>query len=161
MPARRSASAIAVEVAAAQVQLEFSKSGWLFQPLAADFGIDAQAESVDSGSASGRLIALVLKVGDAFFSEARAGAWLFRGSNAQLLYWLGQGAQAQLPQYLASERVSCAYYVCVGFTDSDLRQDRLDLVRGICSAREARSRLMVTPRFIDARPKEPASRLRG
>jgi hypothetical protein len=74
---------------------------------------------------------------------------------------LGQGAQAQLPQYLASERVSCAYYVCVGFTDSDLRQDRLDLVRGICSAREARSGLMVTPRFIDARPKEPASRLRG
>ena len=72
---------------------------------------------------------------------------------------LGQGAQ--LPQYLASERVSCAYYVCVGFTDNDLRQDRLDFVRGICSAREARSGLHVTPRFIDARPKEPASRLRG
>ena len=74
---------------------------------------------------------------------------------------LGQGAQAQLPQYLASERVSCAYYVCVGFTDNDLRQDRLDFVRGICSAREARSALHVTPRFIDARPKEPASRLPG
>ena len=45
MTARASAS----EIAAAQVQLEFSKSGWLFHPLAADFGIDAQAESVDHG----------------------------------------------------------------------------------------------------------------
>lgn len=30
---------------------------------------------------------------------------------------LFRGADAQLPQYLASEQVSCAYYVCPGFTD--------------------------------------------
>ena len=34
---------------------------------------------------------------------------------------LFQGADAQLPEYLASEQVSCAYYICVGFTDRDLR----------------------------------------
>jgi hypothetical protein len=120
MPARRSASAIAVEMAAAQVQLEFSKSGWLFQPLAADFGIDAQAELIDSGSASGRLIALVLKAGDAFFSEARAGGWLFRGSNAQLLYWLGHS----LPVVLLLHRPAAGVTYWVHVTQEALEYSR-------------------------------------
>lgn len=72
---------------------------------------------------------------------------------------LRQGAQAQLPQYLTSERVVCDYYVCVGFSDDDLRPERLDLLRDICTAHQAKSALTVTPRFIDAMPKQPASRL--
>jgi hypothetical protein len=72
---------------------------------------------------------------------------------------LFQGADAQLPEYLASEQVSCAYYVCVGFTDRDLRPERLALVRATCAAYEARSGCAVVPRFIDARPKPSASRL--
>jgi hypothetical protein len=37
-----------------------------------------------------------------------------------------RGAEAQLPEYLASEQASCAYYVCLGFTDHDLRPERLE-----------------------------------
>ena len=72
---------------------------------------------------------------------------------------LFQGADAQLPQYLASEQISCAYYVCVGFTDRDLRPARLALVRARCAEYGSRSGHVVVPRFIDARPKLPASRL--
>jgi hypothetical protein len=76
-------------------------------------------------------------------------------SSSKLL----QGADAQLPQYLASEQISCAYYVCVGFTDRDLRPERLTRVRATCAAYETRSGSVVLPRFIDARPKLSASRL--
>ncbi|GAA3493924.1 hypothetical protein ACWEV9_27360 [Streptomyces albogriseolus] len=72
---------------------------------------------------------------------------------------LQQGAEAQLPQYLKSERVRSAYYVCVGFTDADLAEARLDRVQETCAAYQAESRRTVTARFIDARPKESASNL--
>jgi Domain of unknown function (DUF4365) len=72
---------------------------------------------------------------------------------------LFQGADAQLPQYLASEQISCAYYVCLGFADRDFRPERLTLVRATCAEYEARSGSLVVPRFIDARPKLSASRL--
>jgi hypothetical protein len=68
---------------------------------------------------------------------------------------LFRGADAQLPRYLASEQISCAYYVCLGFTDRDLRPERLTRVRATCAACEARSGSVVIPRFIDARPKLP------
>lgn len=51
-------------------------------------------------------------------------------SSSKLL----QGADAQLPQYLASEQISSAYYACVGFTDRDLRPERLTRVRATCAA---------------------------
>jgi len=37
---------------------------------------------------------------------------------------LRQGAEAQLPQYMTSERIGSAYYVCVGFTNEELSEDR-------------------------------------
>ncbi len=55
---------------------------------------------------------------------------------------LRRGAGGQLPQYLASEQISCAYYVCVGFTDRDLRPERLALVSELCAAYQARSGLL-------------------
>ena len=64
---------------------------------------------------------------------------------------LFRGADAQLPQYLASEQISCAYYVCLGFTDRDLRPECLTRVRATCTAYEARSGSVVIPRFNDAR----------
>ncbi len=72
---------------------------------------------------------------------------------------LRQGAEAQLPEYLKSERISCAYYVCIGFTDNELSDGRKTLVRETCEAYEAKSGCTVTPRFVDARPKESASNL--
>jgi Domain of unknown function (DUF4365) len=73
---------------------------------------------------------------------------------------LRQGARDQLPQYLASEQVSCAYYMCVGFRDRDLLPERLELIRGICASYQEQSGMLVVPEFIDARPKAPASRLK-
>lgn len=337
-------------VAVAHAQLEFSRWGWLFATSAVDYGsIDAQVEAVDGGLMSGRRVGLVIKSGGAWFSDPVPEGWLYRGRNAELLYWMGhslpivllfynpdtaitywvhvtqdnaqidrtgwkilipssqvldpqalpafwaladpagwaasrdaeerwtdasqalahslalaaesvgqpaadqfhswvgtlvdrfqhavennglwralwddreatprgekivqviagatwsglceaadvdmsreadagrgavdfkfsagwhrraliefkllssshliQGIQAQLPQYLASEQISSGYYVCVGFTDDDMRPEHLDRIRRACMDYQARTRLIVTPRFIDARPKPPASRL--
>jgi hypothetical protein len=78
-------------------------------------------------------------------------------SSAKLV----QGAKAQLPQYMVSEQLTCAYYVCVGFTDRDFSPERIALVEETCAAYEAKSGYTVTPRFVDARPKQSASNLRS
>jgi hypothetical protein len=71
-----------------------------------------------------------------------------------------QGAQAQLPQYLRSEQIRCGYYVCVGFTEAELSAERIARVTEICAAlSEQTSGWTITPRFIDARPKQSASKL--
>jgi hypothetical protein len=72
---------------------------------------------------------------------------------------LRQGAEAQLPQYMTSERISSTCYVCVGFTDEELSEDRKRVVRETCAAYEIQSGYTATPYFIDARPKESASNL--
>jgi hypothetical protein len=72
---------------------------------------------------------------------------------------LRQGAAAQLPQYMLSEQITCAYYACVGFTEQDFAPERLQLVEDTCAAYRAQSGYNVQPRFIDARPKESASNL--
>ncbi|MFF9119068.1 hypothetical protein ACF09Y_26350 [Streptomyces massasporeus] len=72
---------------------------------------------------------------------------------------LQQGAEAQLPQYLQSEQIRSAYYVCVGFADAHFAEERLARVRDTCAAYQAQSGRTVTARFIDARPKESASNL--
>jgi hypothetical protein len=72
---------------------------------------------------------------------------------------LRQGAEAQLPQYMVSEQLTCAYYVCVGYTDEDFTPARLQLVKDTCAVYEAKTGYTVTPRFVDARPKASASKL--
>lgn len=72
---------------------------------------------------------------------------------------LRKGAAAQLPQYMVSEQLTCAYYVCVGFTDDDLSSERIQLVEDTCHAYEDQSGYVVKPRFVDARPKPAASKL--
>ncbi len=74
---------------------------------------------------------------------------------------LRQGAGAQLPQYLISERLTSAYYVCVGFTEQDFTEARIKLVYETCAVYESKSGFTITPRFIDARPKESASNLKA
>lgn len=72
---------------------------------------------------------------------------------------LRQGAVAQLPEYMNSERVSSAYYVCIGFRDHELSETRKQLVRDACKAHEQQTGYTVTPTFVDARPKKSASKL--
>jgi hypothetical protein len=71
-----------------------------------------------------------------------------------------QGAQAQLPQYLRSEQIRCGYYVCVGFTDAELSAERIERVTETCATLSGQTPgWTITPRFIDARPKQSASKL--
>src|SRR6266446_5638971 len=69
-------------------EMEFSRWGWAFreQPVA-DFGIDAH-EPFRDGRPSGQLIALQIKSGSSYFSQAVSGGWMFRGTDTHLLYWL-------------------------------------------------------------------------
>lgn len=71
---------------------------------------------------------------------------------------LMQGAEAQLPQYLRSEQIRCGYYVCVGFTDADLDADRVERVKKTCETLTEQAGWIMTPWFIDARPKPAASK---
>lgn len=70
------------------------------------------------------------------------------------------GALRQLPQYLISERIAHGFYVCVGFTDAELAPSRTEQVRTACVAASTDSGLTIVPRFVDARPKTSASKLR-
>lgn len=72
---------------------------------------------------------------------------------------LVRGAEAQLPQYQRSEQIQCGYYVCVGYTDDDFDRFRLDRVKETCATLSAQAGWSITPRFIDARPKQSASKL--
>lgn len=68
---------------------EFSRWGWAFreQPIL-DYGIDAHVEVFTDGKPSGRSIALQIKSGSSWFDEPTSGGWVFRESDAHLLYWL-------------------------------------------------------------------------
>src|SRR4030042_5749538 len=71
------------------VSCAFAKLKWLFreQPVS-DFGIDAQVEIVRDDKPTGRLLALQIKSGTSFFSEAKNGKVVFRGDEKHLNYWL-------------------------------------------------------------------------
>ncbi|MFI5696434.1 hypothetical protein ACIA58_31550 [Kribbella sp. NPDC051586] len=61
------------------------------------------------------------------------------------------GASKQLPQYLESEQIDFGYYLCVGFTDQDFGDERLDRVRKTCAAIAEKKGVTITPVFVDAR----------
>jgi len=71
------------------------------------------------------------------------------------------GASKQLPQYLKSARADLGYYVCVGFTDHDLSDERLKIVNETCEALSEAKGIALRPIYIDARPstKQSASNL--
>lgn len=61
------------------------------------------------------------------------------------------GASKQLPQYLRTERIDCGYYLCVGFSDADFNQGRLDKVIETCTALSSAKGVSIEPIFVDAR----------
>ena len=65
------------------------RAGWIFREQAiADHGIDAHIESVFGETATGRLIALQIKSGKSYFSEATESGYVFRGDAGHLEYWI-------------------------------------------------------------------------
>jgi hypothetical protein len=62
-----------------------------------------------------------------------------------------QGAGKQLPQYLKTEKIVGGYYLCVGFTDADFSETRLERVRDTCKALAKEKGVQIEPIFVDAR----------
>lgn len=74
-------------VAETQV-LVIRRLNWIFreQPTS-DYGIDAQIKVVESGNATGRLIAAQIKSGPTYFKQADPGGWWFALDKDDLEYW--------------------------------------------------------------------------
>ncbi len=53
-----------------------------------DVGIDMEVEVVFKGEPLGKLIAIQIKSGESYFSEASSNTVIYRGSNTHLNYWL-------------------------------------------------------------------------
>ncbi len=71
-------------------------------------------------------------------------------------YW--HGLEKQTPQYMKSAQIKCGYFISIGFRDADLERERTDRVREAAKAVSIREGFTVTPIFVDARPKESASK---
>lgn len=89
-----------------------------------------------------------------------ARGWQLRGlievkhiSSSQFTH----GAENQLPIYLKGEKAPFGVYLCIGYTDKDFDEDRLDLVRDACNAISGQGHTRIVPMFVDARPKPSAS----
>jgi hypothetical protein len=88
--------------------------------------------------------------------------WRLRGllevkhiSNSKFFH----GVSEQLPVYLRAEQIQYGIFLCVGYSDRDFDEDRLERVQEHCRVLEASQGLRVTPIFVDARPKPPGSRV--
>jgi hypothetical protein len=73
-------------------------------------------------------------------------------------FW--DGLLAQTPQYAKSEEVDCAYFVAVGFTDTELSEARRKSVEDATEVVRERG-LKLRSIIVDARRKESASKLRA
>ena len=87
--------------------------------------------------------------------------WQVRGlievkhiSSSQFVH----GAGTQLPIYLKGENAKFGIYLCIGYSDSDLREERLALVRDACNSISQAGETRIVPMFVDARPKASAAR---
>jgi hypothetical protein len=68
------------------------------------------------------------------------------------------GATTQLPTYLRGESAPFGIYLCVGYDDRDFGAERIELVEAACSAISSEGETRIQPVFVDARPKQSASR---
>lgn len=68
------------------------------------------------------------------------------------------GAETQLPTYLKGEKAPFGIYLCIGYAEKDLDQERLDLMCAACRAISEQGKTRIVPLFVDARPKPSASR---
>ena len=60
--------------------------------------------------------------------------------------------------YLKGENAKFGIYLCIGYSDSDFREERLTLVRDACNSISQAGETRIVPMFVDARPKASASR---
>jgi hypothetical protein len=71
-------------------------------------------------------------------------------------FWHGLASQTK--QYLISEKVSCGFFVALGFRDQDFSKERLDRLNAAAEAVSKENGLQITPVVVDARPKKSASK---
>jgi hypothetical protein len=97
MPRYSSTSRLGVTATASITEKEL---GWIFrEQLIADVGIDAQIERVDSGTPTGKLIAVQIKTGASHFDD-RGSHLVYRGNPDHLDYWTGHSLPVLLVAHL-------------------------------------------------------------
>lgn len=69
------------------------------------------------------------------------------------------GVTEQLPVYLRAEQIRFGIYLCIGYSDRDFDEDRIERVHDHCRVLASAQGVNVTPIFVDARPKPPASKV--
>jgi hypothetical protein len=74
--------------------------------------------------------------------------------NSHLLH----GLSTQTPLYLRAEGVACAYFMAVGFNDSELEPERTDKIFGAAAAVSRSLGPRIHPVIVDARRKPSASK---
>lgn len=68
----------------------FEGIGFAFrEQTVSDFGIDAHAELLIGGEATGRLIGIQIKSGSSYFNEVEGNTYVFRIDQKHTSYWLG------------------------------------------------------------------------
>jgi hypothetical protein len=72
-------------------------------------------------------------------------------------YW--SGLRKQIVQYVKAEDVPCGFFLSVQFTEKDLEKARNDVVEAEASAVSKACGRKIKPKFANALPKEPASKL--
>lgn len=78
----------------------FSSNGWMFREQTThDYGIDAHIEIVQDQLPTGRLIALQIKSGMSFFSEATEAAYVYRTDEKHVSYWVEHSMPVVLVLY--------------------------------------------------------------
>ncbi|MGO4642478.1 DUF4365 domain-containing protein [Mesorhizobium sp. 2RAF45] len=61
---------------------------WYFRrQLESDIGVDAQAEPVVDGEATGQIIGIQIKSGPSYFTRKRGSSYVYRGTARHLAYW--------------------------------------------------------------------------
>lgn len=84
----------------------FSFHGWLFrEQMVHDYGIDAHVEITKENYPSGSLIAIQIKSGKSFFSEANDRAWIFRTEDKHIEYWSNHSLPVILVLYHPEDEV--------------------------------------------------------
>ena len=53
-----------------------------------DYGIDAHAELIEGGAATGRLLGVQVKSGQSYFSESVGDSYVFRADSKHVDYWV-------------------------------------------------------------------------
>lgn len=95
------------------VQSQCASFGYIFREQnIGDYGIDAHIEIVESGQATGKIIAVQIKSGESYLKEANEERIVFRSDLNHLDYWLNHALPVLIVLYSPDKKM--AYWQVIG-----------------------------------------------